>query len=397
MSFHTIDPAGILPTLCVEVDATTDPKSAVRTWTDITTSVRHISFSRSGRNDEQGKTNTGVLTAMCDDAGGAISGLGLHKAQWIRVRAQYGGVTYPRWQGIVTSMPRTWPARGKQQLIQLDAADVLYILRLYDLADQTFASQRNDQRVSAICALAGLTTGSIDADTDTADAISSPISEGTDALSTVLDIEASENGLILADPAGTVSFQGRHYRLLNSATSVATFGEGATDIPYRDSVEYDDDDNLVANVVSVTPMGGAAVTVSDSASQAKYWTRRLNRSLLTSNATIAADCANFLLARYKDPAPRIPVIDVPLVGVATKHAANLPTLLAADNSDRFTWDRAATTPISTDVYVEQISETITRGAGWTLRMQLSPAIDDIGWVLGDAVNGVLNETTRLVY
>lgn len=395
MSFHSI--GANLPLLSVEIDKTSDPTTGVRTWTDVTTLVRSLNFRRSGRDDELQQTTPGTLTVVFNDRADAFTTLGMRKSQWIRVQAQWAGVTYARWQGIATSLVRAWPQAGLDALVTLQAADVLKVFNLYDLVGTTFAAQRNDQRFSAIAALVGITTGSVDTDTDAADAIVDPIAEGTDALSTLLEIEQSENGLLVGEPDGSISFQGRHWRILHSSSSLATFGESAGQIPYRDSVEYQDDDARLANEVSVTPAGGAAQTVSDATSQAKHFHRRLNRTLLTSNASIALDAANFLLNRYKDPSPRIPALTVQLARVARVSSGLVATLLGADNSDRFTWRRAASTTVSKDVFVEQIGETIIPGTDWQLQFQLSPADDESGWVLGDSVLGVLGSTTRLTY
>lgn len=394
MSFHTIDPGGLLPDLEVDIDVTNNPTNPVRVWTDITTYVRQVSFARSGRSDELQRTTTGTLAVTLDNRGDVITALGIRKAQWLRVQARWAGVTYARWQGIIESVPRQWPQAGKDATIQIQAADVLKIFALFDLAGQTFSAQRNDQRVTAIAALTSVPTGSIDTGTDAADAIGTPISEGTDSLSYLLEVEGSENGLLVADPAGTLSFQGRHWRMLNSAVPVATIGD-TFGIPYRDSATFEDDDTRIANNVSVTPLGGTAVVVSDSTSQNKYWIRRLNRGLVTSDTNIAADAANYLLSRYKDPTPRIPTVTIDLAAVPS---ALKPTLFAANNSTRFTWKRNATTPISVDTYVEQISETIRPGGGgWQMTLQLSPAADESAWLLGDSVFGVLDTTTKLTY
>lgn len=395
MTFIAIDGGhGLLPDLSVELDVTNDPTNPVRVWTDVTPKLRQLDFTRSGRNDELQRTSTGSLSAVIDNRSSAVTALGIRKRQWIRVQARWAGVTYARWQGIIGQLPRQWPSAGKDDLIQLRADDALKVFKLYDLADQTFSAQRNDQRVSALATLVGISTSSIDTDSDAADAVASPIGEGTDALSMLLDIEASENGLVVAEPDGRLSFQGRHWRMLHSASPVAVFGETAARIPYRDTVVRDDDDTRIANIVAVTPLGGVAQIAADATSQAKYWKQRLNRALLTSSAAVATDASNYLLGRYKDPSARIPAIEVQLVAVPD---ALKPALLAAGNSTRFGFERAASTPISEEDYVEQISESITPGVGWTIKMQLSPAGDESGWVLGDAVNGVLGTTTRLVY
>jgi hypothetical protein len=386
----------LLPTIEVAVDATTNPTAAARVWTDITPNVRQLSFSRSGRNQELNRSTAGSLSAVCSDAAGAITGLGLRKRQWIRVRAQWLGVTYARWQGVIETLPRKWPGQGADQLVEFHAVDVFKVLGLTDLSGQTYPAQRNDQRVSSILALANLAAGAIDTNTDAADAVTTPFADQSMALDYLLQIEDSENGLLIANPDGTVDFQGRHWRYLNAATPVATFDESGATIPYFDDVEYDDDDSLVRNIAAVTPFGASsAIVVTNTASTARYWPTRFDRQLLSSNVQLAQSAAEWLTNRYGDPAPRVPAITCELAAVARKSTALVATLLAANDSSRFTWNRAASTPLSVDVYVEQIVETIdVKGGSWQWKAQLSPADDNSAWVLGTSQLGV---TTGLAY
>lgn len=387
----------LLPTVEVEVDATTNPTTGVRTWTDITPLVRQLSYTRSGRNQELNRSTAGTLAAICSDKAGAITGLGLRKRQWVRVRAQWLGVTYPRWQGVLEILPRRWPGQGADQLVEFRAADVFKVLGLTDLSGQTFASQRNDERVSAILALANLVAGAIDANTDTADAVTTPFADESMALDYLLQIEDSENGLLIANPDGTIDFQGRHWRSVHASTAIATFGESGDTIRYLDDAEYDDDDSLVKNVAAVTPYSASSpIVVTNSASTAKYWPTRFDRQLLSSNTALAQSAAEWLANRYGDPSPRIPAITSELAALARVDSALVAALLGAANSSRFTWSRQASTPISADVYVEQIAEIVdVAGGSWQWKAQLSPADDSLsGWVLGASQLGL---TTALAY
>src|SRR3989304_5857855 len=110
-----------------------------------------------------------------------LTDLGIRKGQWIRGP--------PDELCILETLPKTWPHAGKAAVIDLQAVDTLKILRLYDLADETFPAQRNDERVTALATLAGIPTSSIDTDSDDADAITEPIDQGTDALSMCHSIE----------------------------------------------------------------------------------------------------------------------------------------------------------------------------------------------------------------
>lgn len=405
MSFHAIDRNGLLPQLEVSVDVTNVPTGVTRTWTDVTTDLRAstpLSYTLAGRNDELQTTTGGTFTGVFNNRAGKYdptngAGVGLKRGQWIRVRGQWNSVAYPRWQGIITSIVQSYPESGKDAVTTVQAMDVMKIAGLYDLATNTFAAQRSDVRAAAIATLIGLTLVADDNGASTLVAVAGALSVGSIALNYLEQIEQTENGLIFADASGNLRFQSRHYRLLNSATAVATIGESAGEIPYR-SVEVNIDDSYIYNDVMVTPTNadgsaGTTQTAVNSSSQSLYFKRALARTILSSDTTEALSCAQFLTSVYGDPAPRIPAVE--LMGV--RATSKWPTILSIVNSQRFTFKRRAAVTISQDVYVERVSETIVAGAEWRTTLQLSPAVDRLGWVLGSAVYSKLGQTTAVTY
>lgn len=122
-------------------------------------------------------------------------------------------------------------------------------------------------------------------------------------------------------------------------------------------------------------------------------TRRLARTILVSSQAEALSAAQYLVGRYADPSQRIP--EVALLGV--RDTTKWPTILAAKNSQRFTFKRRAAATISQDVFVERVADRVVPGTAWDVRLQLSPADDQAGWVLGDAMYSLLGETTVLTY
>lgn len=394
MAFLSVGPN--LPTIEVNLDVTTNPTTGTRTWTDVTQYVRALDYSSSGRSDELQRSSTGTLTCLLSNRADVITNLGIQKRQWIRVRSQWLGVTYAEWQGIIESIPRKWPAMGLDATLEIRAAGIFKVLRLYPLDGTSRPSERGDQRIAAWAGLAGLTMGPVSTDTDVLDSTAAPYSTGSDALSQATAVEESENGLLVETRDGLLSFQGRHWRLVNSASSVGTFGEAAGQIPYRDDVEYHDDDALVATSVSVTALGGVTQVATDSSAAAQRWQSSMTRSLLSSSSALALSAAQYLLAKYKNPAQRIPTISVDLAATAAKGSALVATLLGTNQSSRYTWKRNAPSAISVDVYVEQIHESIRPGT-WQMSFDLSPVTDGIGWVLGDATYGLLGVTTALNY
>jgi len=403
--------SGLLPQVDWQIDLT-PPTDAGHVWTSLSSLVRSCTFTRSGRSEELQRTSPGTLTMVLDNRSDAATSLNIKKAQLIRVLAQWGGVTYPLWWGLVTSAPRQWPSAGKDATVTLQAADILYLMRLFPIAIDTtsagggtgnpFPRQRADERIRDICNRISSPTispliGTLDSQTDTLDADEN--TSTSDALSMALAIEASDNGLLIGDPTGTVSYQGRQWRTLNATSSILTFGEGGgTEVPYQDTSTLEDDDTRLANIASVTPLGASTPQVAtDSASQALYWTRSnqsVDRSLLSSDTALALAAAQYLVSRYKDPPPRIPALTVNMVTVPS---AQKPTVLSLANSQRVTWKRAATTPIATETYVEQIQHTMQPGSSWTMTLQLSPALLETRWILGDATAGKLGTTTALSY
>jgi hypothetical protein len=359
--------------------------------------VRGLDYSSSGRSDELQRSSTGSCTALFSNRGDVITNLNIQKRQWIRIRSQWLGVTYAEWQGIIESIPRKWPSMGLDATLEVRASGIFKVLKLYPLDGTTRPAERGDQRVAAWAALAGLTMGPVSTDTDLLDAVTTPFSTGTDALSSATAVEESENGQLVETRDGLLSFQGRHWRLVNSATSLATFGEGASQIPYRDDVEYVDDDALIATTVTVTPLSpGTPQVATDAAAAAARWNSTLTRDLLTSSNPIALAAAQWLLSFYSNPAPRLPQISVELAAAAARGSGLVATLLGVNQSSRFTWKRNAPTAISVDVFVEQIHESIRPGS-WQMSFDLSPAGDLTGWVLGDATYGLLGQTTKLNY
>lgn len=398
--FYAIDgERAALPQIQVQIDFTNDPTNATRIWSDVTLDIRALTYTRSGRNSELQRTSAGSLSCTLDNRAGNYDATntagayypGVKRMRWIRVRANWAGTIYARWQGLIETWKQEWPAAGRDATCTITATDAFKVLNLFDLAGLSYGAQRTDQRVAAVLTSAGITSSTVSTGLSSIVA-SGTFAEGSSALEHLLQVEETENGLLFAEGDGSIVFQDRHYRLTH-ATSVGTIGDSTGEIPYRTG-ELDLDDADVWNKASVTPSGGAAQVWTNDASMASHYTRRLNRSSLSSDTAEALSAAQYLVGRYADPAPRIPVVEV----IGQADTSKWPTILGAKNSDQFTWTRRATAhTISTTVFVERVSDTVIPGTDWQVRYELSPAADNAGWVLGNATFGLLGQTTKLVY
>jgi len=405
VAFWTIDAGrGIFPQLCVELDFQSVPTSPTRFWTDVTNDVRALTYTRGGRTDELQRNQPGTLRAVFASKNGKynfapFTGWQPRRGMWIRVRAQWNGVVYARWQGIVETIELSWPQAGLDSIATFTASDAMKALNLFDLQGQTFTAQTGDQRLSAICTLAGLTATIADTGISTLVPVSTPLPNQSYADQHLQQVEQSENGFIFAGPDGTIVFQSRHYRTLFSHTPIGVVGDTGGTIPYRDSVVLQLDDAYLVNKVTVTPTNadgslGTPVTVTDHVSSVQYFARNttvVDRTILVSGEALAA--AQWLLARYKEPSPRVPTVNV----LGVRNPKQWPTILAADNSDRLTFKRTAYSPIVQDCYVEQITDAIVPNTSWDVTFQLSPADASLFWLAQVVGFGEAGVTTRGSY
>ena len=74
-------------------------------------------------------------------------------------------------------------------------------------------------------------------------------------------------------------------------------------------------------------------------------------------------------------------------------------MLSLNNSTRVTFKRRPRYggTIAADQFVELIAEAIVVGTSWTTTLQMLPCNDQAMWQLGNAINGILGQTTVLGY
>lgn len=400
MTFLQIDAGrGDMPLLSVEVDFTNAPTNPTRVWTDVARYVRAIDYVRGGRNSELQRSEAGQLRSVFDNRLGHFEPSnpsspfypGVKRTRWIRVQAQWAGVTYNRWQGLIESIDQRWPEAGKDAIVEITASDAFKVLNLFDLTGLSYAAHKSHTRVGAVCTSVGLPYS---APSGTADIVASgAFAQGAFALPHLLDVEETENGLLFAEGDGSITFQDRHYRLMNSAASVLTIGEAGGEAPYRDDAQRTTSDDDLYNQVGVTPSGGTVQTVNRGTSQTDHFTRRLSKNVLTSDTADAKALAEYLANRYQESSPRVP--GVSLLG---RKATDLwPSIMGLKNSNRVRFRRNAAYALDEYFFVERVGDTIIPGTDWQVKLQMSPVVDETGWVLGDATYGLLGQTTKLTF
>ena len=401
------------PKIEVSFDYTNDPTSDTYTWTDISSFV--VSYSRdpvrANEFDQPGPAGASVTLRnddgrfTPDNASGPYFG-GLKKYRRMRVRAQWNGVTYPRYWGFVLDWPQSWASAGKDQTVTVRLVDALTPLQTYDLNGQSFASEKSGAAISDALTAAGAKgsgTGASPAwslDTGISTIVASgTVTVGSYAAQRLKDIGASEMGLTFADGAGTIQFHDRHHRLTNasSITAQGTVGDTAG------AVRYDAPNPMFGDVwpiVQTTPSGGTVAQVTTvTAGTASYFQQTLTYptagQYLVSDSAEALAATQYLSNRYSNPVTRVDTVST--IGV---HDSTMwPTLLNLDTSDlvlfqrRFLVNGVVGGTISLNQIVEGYGDEVTIGKDWRVMLAMSPADTQRYWLAGDSVLSDAGTTT----
>jgi hypothetical protein len=195
----------------------------------------------------------------------------------------------------------------------------------------------------------------------------------TEALPYILDMVEAEGFPAIAYIAGDGKFV-FHDRGHGTPATSGIFGDGATDLRYElDGMQPAMDESEIWNEVIYQATKGKAQSASDSASQSDYVIRTLTKTglLNASDADVATLVADDL-ARYKDPAVRLPAMPVhPLDDVNTL----FPQVLGSELNSRKTVGRSLIPgggdPWRETVRVEGIADDIDHRTGdWRTIWQL---------------------------
>jgi hypothetical protein len=213
---------------------------------------------------------------------------------------------------------------------------------------------------------------------------------GKTALAALQEVEAAEQGMLLAGADGKVRFITRQD--FNTATTAATFGDSTGELGYQDIV-IEQSDADIANQVTVSRANGGSSTQIDATSQASYWPRTLEvTDLQIDDDAFTEQLAKDLLRRYKTPQTRIRSLSGTVRG---RSAADIQTMLDVEIGDRVTVKRRPQnvgSAISQNLQIQSINGEIGTD-NMVLSFDLGPQPTQ-GFVLDSSTNGVL-DTSRL--
>lgn len=126
---------------------------------------------------------------------------------------------------------------------------------------------------------------------------------GQTALEHLQKVAESEFGELFVSGDGTLTLRSRTAPL--NRGPLATFGDAASEISYRD-LTFDESDELIRNPVTISRENGVAQTATDTAKVRKYYPHTFTIDGLYHNSdALSLSAAQFFLSEYKDPKRRI--------------------------------------------------------------------------------------------
>lgn len=396
------------PTITVEIDFAHGPLTALasNTWTDVTAYVIAIS-TRRGRSDALGRIEAGTAQIVLDNTDRRFDPTfaaspyfpNIVPMKKIRVSAVYSAVTYRLYTGHITAWPPDWPG-GLNVTTTIACVDAFAFFASKKL-NGAYSNEFTGDSVNTWLGSIGWPM----ADT-LVYAGQSQIQSGTfvntPALQHFQSVADVETGLFFMGPDGKVTFHNRYWRLTNSLTSSATFGDAASgELPWL-SLSSSYDDAQIWNEVRITRTGGTEQVATDTTSQTAYFTRTLTRALPMSSDAEALSLAQYLAGLYAQPIFRF----TSMVLDGLMDDLLWPYMLDLAISDRITVIQRPPpigVAIQQDCYIEAVGHDIQAtesGTFWTTTFGLSSAEALAGgsfWVLDSATLSVLDSTTKLGY
>ena len=343
-------------------------------FVDVTSDVQQVTVNR-GRSRQLDEYRAGSAQITFDNDSRAYDPLNTGSAYYPYVlprryvRIKSNGIS------IFAGLINQWSIEyqpPQQSIVTASCADAFALLAVQTIDTYTPDVQLSGARIAEILSRPEVnfvgTSVSIDAGTSTLGAF--PITDNTNALGYLHQIERSEQGYLFATKDNTLRF--RDSASVVSQTGSVAFADDGTGTCSYMTLDVETGDELLFNRVVASSPAGVEQVVSDSTSIATYDTITLQQTdLLNSTTDEVLAIANLLLAQYKTPEVRYTGITQQLgaLGAAAQNA-----LLSLDLTDLATVKRtyAVGSPASVTKYV--LVEGITH--------QITPTAHKIGYRFG---------------
>jgi len=398
--------------ITVEIAFDSNPLDSSQSFTDVSAYLRSFTTNR-GRISNLDKFQTGTAIVELDNRDNRFSpnqsthyfdsSAGRTKIQplkRLRIRATHSSTTYDLFHGFVESFPVNYAGQGYDSTVKVKVVDAfklffnakldgigwnlgISLLGSTTRLTLTQAQELSSVRVKNILDSFGYTNQSIS--TGQLQVTTQPTTD--DLLTALRKVETAENGTFFIAGNGNATFRDRNFRLTNTTTPAATFGQGGSELPYSD-IRTAYDDNKIINTVQRTRTGSSNTQIAiDSDSINRFGTHVLTES----NTLNIQDSDVSSIAEQKVVANSIPQTVVEQLSFRPQQNTGLWAKALGLDIGSFV-EAKVTTPSSTietyDLFIERIKHKVdARNKTWEWLIGLSPA-ETGAWILGVSKLGI---------
>lgn len=327
-----------VPRLKVEIAFESDARDTYQRWSDVTAYVTELDASR-GRNFMLERSETGRCSFKLTNSARQFDPTfasgpyypNVTLTNSVRVRCQHGSSrTFARHRGFVDSWKLLYGDGGKAPRVAVQCSGVFKALALDKYLETTIRpAEMSGDRLAEVLAVAGVTstvgTGqSVIAGNDL---------DQANRLEHALQVAETDGGVLFEAGDGTVTFQDRHYRVLNEASVRQVYGDGGgSQIPIRPPDPLLDEDRLFT-AASITPPSGNVQTAENTAASDRHFKRTKEMSTLHDLDADAAGMAGMYANKFSEVRERIPTV-APIPSLASNVATAWQTVLGHEISHR---------------------------------------------------------------
>jgi hypothetical protein len=365
---------------------------------DVSNQVLSVQTKR-GRNALSDQFQTGNLTLRIVDQNGDFNPQNpsspyytyLSPMRKVQITATYSGVTYPIFQGFITSYVTTYPKDAEDvAYTTIQAVDAFRLANNAQISTVTGASAGDltGTRINQILDEIDWPNSMRDIDPGLTTVQSDPGTNRT-ALQAMTTIENSEYGALYVDASGSFVFQDRSVTVSSIGGTPTLFADDGTGIEYKDA-SWVLNDVLVFNKATITRLGGTAQVATNQASIDKYFLHSyfLNDLMMQTDA-VALDYALAYVASRAETSIRVDSITLDLY--TANYNAGILASLELDFFDPITvlTTQPGGSTIEKTLQIFGVSLNITPNSWKTTFTTLEPIID--GFIIGNVDYGVLGQ------
>lgn len=364
-------------------------------FVDVSSLVQEVSVTR-GRSRQLDEYQAGTATISFFNQSRALDPLNTASAyypyviprRYVRIKTNSISV----FAGMINNWSLSYDG-AQMSYVQAQCSDAFSILANQTISAFTPSAELSGSRINTVLSLPEVsftaTSASVATGASTLGAF--PVSDQTNALNYLQQIEKSEQGYLFASASNTLTFKDRTTVL--AQTGGVAFSDDGTGTSGYMTLDVDTGDTLLYNRVVAQTVGGVQQVVSDATSIATYDTITLEATdLLNSSDDEVLSIANLLLQEYKTPEIRFTALSQTLSALST---TNQNKLLGLELTDLATVLRTYTTgspsTVTKYVIVEGITHTI-RPLEHTISYSFG-SLAQAGFVLDSGIFGLLDVGT----